>query len=161
MSPSPLCKPGGVGTRTVTARPTMTHMIRQAFIATAVVSLALTLTSCTGSGIPTATGDADNTPAIVAQVDCGDDGLANVSATYGTGEEKKVFIGDSPHADADKFDKNYGTLPGYSESMLTIATSPIRGTCLTRLTDRNSGEVLDESETAGEATLTALVPAVE
>ena len=136
-------------------------MIRPAFLATAAVSLALTLTSCTGSGAPTATGDADNTPSIIAQVDCGDDGLANVSATYGTGEEKNTFIGDSPHADADKFDMNYGTLPGWPKSTLTIETSPIRGTCLTRLTDRNSGDVLDERETAGEATLTALVPAVE
>lgn len=135
--------------------------MKRLIFSSALVSIAaLTLTACGAaeSGPPKATGES---PSIIAQVECDDDGVANVHVTYGSGVDETFLIGNTPHGDMDKFDRDYGMAPGYPEATLTVETSPTRGTCLTRFTDDDSGDVLAEKETAGTARLEAVVPAMD
>ncbi|OZE77255.1 hypothetical protein CH305_18640 [Rhodococcus sp. 15-649-2-2] len=123
---------------------------------------ALLMAGCSSSEpeIPTVTGpDAS----IVATVDCGDDGVAGVSASYGTGGVKETLIGRNPTTQLaggqESFSSTYGTREGMDDATLSVTTSPTRGTCTTTLTDYDSGEVLVQKETSGKATVEAVISA--
>jgi hypothetical protein len=107
----------------------------------------------------TATG---SDPSITVNVDCGDEGVANVTVSYGTGPTQTVLVGRNPTSQAvgsvRTFSQNYGTAPGFEDSHLTVTTAPTKGTCKTTLTDYESGNVLADRETAGKATFSAVVP---
>lgn len=123
---------------------------------------ALVLAGCSSSdnetGTPTVTGpDAS----IVATVDCGDDGVANVRSAYGTGEPREQLIGrnstTSGAGGSKTYSSSFGTQSGMGEATLSITTSPTKGTCTTTLTDYNGGDVLVQKETSGEVTVEAVI----
>lgn len=49
--------------------------------------------------------------------------------------------------------KKFGIAANFQNVIFTITTRPTRGTCTTRLTDYNTGDIVAERETAGWATL--------
>jgi len=110
-----------------------------------------------------ATGD---DPGFVLQVDCGADGVANVTTTYGTteGSTKTYLIGRKPVTRSagglEKLDTRFGMAEGYDEAPLTVIVEPTTGTCTTILTDVESGDVVAERSSAGKTTLEGVVPAV-
>lgn len=96
---------------------------------------------------------------LVAQADCGEDGVANVHVVYGQVDENQL-IGRSPitlslGGGIESFDKRYGT-DGKGDYSFTITTSPTKGTCTTTLTDDDTGDVLATKTTAGTARLEVL-----
>lgn len=99
-------------------------------------------------------------PSLVAQVDCGDDGVANVNVQYGV-TNRDTLVGRNPTTlqagGSASFSSNYGLGRGDANVLFTIMTSPTRGTCKTTLTDYNSGEVIAEKETAGRVTLKVIL----
>jgi hypothetical protein len=99
-------------------------------------------------------------PTLVAQADCGEDGVANVHIVYGT-VDQKVLVGRNPTTQAaggsKSFSSNYGMGRGDENVLFTITTEPTTGTCKTTLTDYDSGDVIAEKETSGRATLQVLL----
>lgn len=108
--------------------------------------------------VPRATGD---DPSISAQVDCGEDGVANVRVEYGVTDET-VLVGRPSLTQSaggrDSFDNKYANTPDGVDEVLTVTTEPTTGTCTTRLTDYESGGVLAEKSTSGKAVVSAVVP---
>jgi hypothetical protein len=133
----------------------------------AIAAFALTACSSQSSepAVPVVTGSNGSDASVVVLVDCGEDGVAGVHVRYGTGPDEDVLIGRNPTTRSvgglDTFSSNYGTMPDYPDTNLTVTTSPSRGTCKTTLTDYNSGDVIAERETAGKVTLGAIVSAKE
>lgn len=97
---------------------------------------------------------------LIAQVDCGDDGVANVHVVYGE-IDKTTLIGRNDTTltvgGAPYFDERYGISDGYKNLDFTITTSPTRGTCTTTLTDDESGDVIAERQSAGKVKLEAIL----
>ena len=74
------------------------------------------------SGPPRATGD---DPSISAQVDCGEEGVANVRIEYGVIQET-VLVGrpviTQSAGGQEKFDTKYGNTPDGFDEILTLTT---------------------------------------
>ncbi|MBM4492139.1 hypothetical protein GS445_07825 [Rhodococcus hoagii] len=130
-----------------------------------VVGVALStivLSSCGSSSSEPAeqTKVAGNDASVVAQVDCGDDGVANVTVSYGS-TKKETLVGRNETTRSaggvDTFSNQYGTRAGMGDATLAVLTQPTRGTCKTTLTDYNSGNIIGERETAGKAELSVVI----
>lgn len=142
------------------------HRYTWLLILTALIAI---ITGCSNSYVAAPPPSAPAIPivtypsSIAATVDCGDDGVANVDAEYGTGAPTRVLVGRNATTQAaggqTSFSRNYGTAAGYSDSTLTVTTAPTRGTCTTTLTDYDTGNVLAQQESAGRVSLTAIVRA--
>ena len=136
-------------------------MKKQFAVAAVVIGLAV-LAGCGSDGdaakpeVPTLHG-VDAT--LIAQVDCGDDGVANVHVRYGQVDETQL-VGRKPITRGvggiETFDRRYGINPGDHDLLFTISTDPTAGKCTTTLTDDETGDVLAEKTTAGSAKLTAM-----
>lgn len=109
-------------------------------------------------GIPRASGDDHS---ISAQVDCGEEGVANVRVEYGVTDDT-VLVGRPALTQSaggqENFDVKYGNTPEGFDEVLTLTTEPTTGTCTTTLTDYESGNVMAEKSTSGKAVVTAVVP---
>lgn len=146
---------------------------RPLLLASVALSAAISLCSCSstpgsgtaksstptsGNATPTVT---DPNASVVAQVDCGEDGVANVRVTYGTAPPEEVLVGRNSTTLANggikTFSSHYGTAAGYEDATLAVTTSPTTGTCKTTLTDYNSGNLIAQRESAGKVTLTVVV----
>ncbi|MGB3602711.1 MAG: hypothetical protein WBA38_04065 [Gordonia sp. (in: high G+C Gram-positive bacteria)] len=123
---------------------------------------AVAITGCgneeDGPGIPVLSGQ---DASIVAQADCGEDGVANVRVQYGDIDDT-TLIGRNPTTlgigqGSPNFDHHYGISEGYKNLSFTITTSPTKGTCVTTLTDRETGDVLATRESAGTVKLEAIM----
>ncbi|MGN0100746.1 MAG: hypothetical protein ACI39C_07385 [Dietzia sp.] len=105
-------------------------------------------------------------PGFVLQVDCGVDGVANVTTTYGTsGDSTNTYlVGRNPvtrgAGGIERLDTRFGTTEGLGEAPLTIVVEPTTGTCNTILTDVESGDVVAERSSAGKTTVEGIVPAM-
>ena len=110
--------------------------------------------------VPTVTG---SDASVVVLVDCGEDGVASIDVAYGPGPAKNVLVGRNPTTLAaggvKTFSSNYDTEPGFDDATLTVTTTPTRGTCMTSLTDYNSGDIIGERLTAGKVMLKAVISA--
>lgn len=99
---------------------------------------------------------------VVAQVDCGDDGVANVTVTYGSTKKDTLVGRNSTTRSAGgvpTYSNQFGISPEFGDTTLTMLTQPTRGTCTSTLTDYNTGDVVAERETAGKAELSVVVQA--
>lgn len=141
--------------------------MKRTIVAAALALTGLALAGCSSSDdeastIPTVTTVNGEDASVVAQVDCGDDGVANVTATYGS-TKKETLVGRNSTTQSaggvDTFSNQYGTMPGNGDATLTVLTQPTRGTCMTTLTDYNTGDVIAERETAGKVELSVVVRA--
>lgn len=98
---------------------------------------------------------------ISVTVDCGDDGVANVTVRFGTGKPETKLIGRNPTTLAvggeSSFSGLYGTSPGVGDGALSVSTTPTRGTCTTTLTEYDGGGILAQRSSSGKVTLNALV----
>lgn len=114
-------------------------------------------TSSTQATTPTVTGA---TASIVVKVDCGADGAALVSISYGTAPAEQHEVGARG---VPSFRGRYGIVPGYADSPLKVTTQPSRGTCKTTLTayrtTQSSGDVIGEIQSSDQTTLSAVVSA--
>jgi hypothetical protein len=106
----------------------------------------------TQPAIPTVTG---SSPSVVVQVDCGQDGVANVHVDFGLASQD-VLVGRNPTTHlvhgVDTFSSSFG-LGNDHDGILTVTTRPTTGTCTTTLTDYDSGNVIGQRSTAGMAEL--------
>lgn len=93
---------------------------------------------------------------LIAQVDCGEAGVANVNVTYGELNEDEL-IGRTSIGGSETFDSRYGIADGYSNVLFTITTRPTTGTCTTTLTDDETGDVVATKTSAGTARLQAML----
>lgn len=126
-----------------------------------IVGLLCLLVACGDSGKVTEDG---TTPTLrgkdatlIAQVDCGEDGVANVHILYGQ-IDKSYLIGRNAITlgvgeGTETFDQRYGIDEQSRNLPFSITTSPTTGTCTTTLTDDESGKVLATKSTAGKAKL--------
>lgn len=84
--------------------------------------------------------------AIIATVECGDDGGATVRSSFGSRDSSEVLVskamGSTPDATVPIYTEAFEAESGVAESELTIRTSPTRGVCTTALTDRATGRVM-------------------
>ena len=135
-------------------------MNRTAAAAFAALTLLLPIAACsknTAPSVPTLNGT-DAT--LIAQVDCGETGVAGVTIEFGDLDDE-YLVGRPPLTQAvggiEALDRRYGISDGYQDVMFTIATDPTTGTCTTVLTDADSGDVLAEKSSAGTARLEVMV----
>lgn len=137
------------------ATPTAVAASTVASSTSAVTSVAPTIAS------PTATPIVTDPNSVVATVDCGDDGVANVTAQFGTGKPDKVLVGRNATTlgagGQGSFSRMYGTSKGLGDGTLVVTTAPTSGTCTTTLTEYDGGTVIAERSSAGKVTLTAIV----
>lgn len=131
-----------------------------ALLVVAVVAVAVTLLvvrNDSDNAVPELSGpDAS----LIAQVDCGDDGVAAIHVQYGQVDKTTLIGRNSVTRGAgglDNFDEGYGLADGFEDVRFTIITTPTRGTCTTVLTDRNSGDVVAEKKSAGTVRLEAIL----
>ena len=93
---------------------------------------------------------------LVAEVDCGVDGVADVHIEFGKVDDH-ILVGRNPTTQSiggqQRFSMNYGVSAGSSNVPFTITTSPTTGTCITTLTNYNTGDIIGQKETAGRARL--------
>lgn len=131
-----------------------------AAIAVAASSATATATATATTATATATPSVTYPNSVAATVDCGDDGVANVSVKFGLVADN-VLIGRNPTTlgagGQSSFSMKYGTSQGLGDATLVVSTAPTRGTCTTTLTDYDGGKVLAEQKSAGKVTLTAIV----
>lgn len=124
-------------------------------------AIAVAASSSSVTATVTATPRVTDPNSVAATVDCGDDGVANVSTQFGTAPSKSVLIGRNPTTlgagGQSSFSGLYGTSPGLGDATLVVSTAPTRGTCTTTLTEYDGGKVLAEQKSAGKVTLTAIV----
>ena len=123
--------------------------------------LAVTLSGCggdKGDGTPTLEG---KDPTLVAQADCGTDGVANVRVKYDQIDDTFLIgrneLTKSLGGGTDTFDRRYGIDDNSKNLRFTITTDPTRGTCKTTLTDGEKGDVLAEKSSAGKVELSVIV----
>lgn len=98
--------------------------------------------------------------AIVATVDCGDDGVATVRSSFASRASEEVFVSRPPDFASDT------AIPFYSErfrvdgeaeeSEVTIWTTPSRGVCTVKLVDEETGRVMVRSTGPAPETVTGL-----
>lgn len=92
---------------------------------------------------------------LVAQADCGEDGVANVRVKYGQIDESRLIgrnaVTRTFGKGSDKFDSRYGS--DGTPDLFAITTDPTTGTCTTTLTNGDNGEVLAEKKSAGRVEL--------
>ncbi|TWS27261.1 hypothetical protein FK530_19125 [Tsukamurella conjunctivitidis] len=129
--------------------------------AAAVLAAGLLVAACGAKGDdgpPKLTG-AD--ASLVAQADCGTDGVAGVHIKYGLIDEDHLIgrnaITLTIGKGSEKFDNRYGIGSDSKNVLFTITTSPTTGTCTTTLTDGNKGDVIAEKKSAGKIELQVLM----
>lgn len=98
---------------------------------------------------------------LVAQADCGADGVANVHINYGV-LNKDYLIGRNAVTlnlgkGQERFDNRYGIGNDMKNVLFTIVTDPTTGTCTTTLTDGREGDVLAEKKSAGRVELQVMM----
>lgn len=124
-----------------------------ASIALSGIGLAACSDSDSKPDVPTVVGQ---DASVAVEVDCGADGVANVNVKFGQIDDD-VLIGRNALTrsvgGSNKFSRKYGIASGYDETLLTVTTRPTTGTCKTTLTDYESGNLVGERETAGQAVL--------
>ncbi|MGX9669902.1 hypothetical protein [Mycobacterium sp. HM-7] len=93
---------------------------------------------------------------VAAQVDCGEDGVANVEVVFGKVDDK-VLVGRNPTTravgGAKTFDQHYSIGAGYQDLTFTLGTAPTTGTCKASITNYDTGEVIAQKESAGRSVL--------
>ena len=94
-------------------------------------------------------------------VDCGQDGAARVRVAYGDLVDNALVsrtIAAQRRDVVPVFSKNYGGIyPASKPGDFIITTMPTSGVCKTMLTNYVSGDIIEQRETAGSATLRATV----
>jgi hypothetical protein len=124
------------------------------------IAVVVSVAGCTvdDTAVPTVSGP---DTAIVATVECGDDGAATVRATFGSRDAQEVLVtkaAESKSAEAvPVYSEDFEAEGGTTESELTIVTSPIRGVCTTALTDRATGRVMVQVTGPAPETVEGLV----
>lgn len=124
----------------------------------AVLAVGISITSCShqgnDDGVPVLPG-ANAT--LVAQADCGADGVANVQIVYGQVSDHFLIgrnaLTQTLGGGMATFDRRYGVSPGDENLLFTITTSPTTGTCTSTLTDADGGDVIAEKKSAGKVEL--------
>lgn len=156
---SPLPNPGPVKRRRVGLW--IAGFVGVITVAATAVAITLIVTDQSSKGDDSVPKLAGADASLIAQADCGDDGVANVHVSYGMIDDDYLIgrnattltIGEG----SENFDRRYGISDGYSNLPFTITTSPTTGTCTTTLTDDKTGDVLAEKTSAGKITLTAIM----
>lgn len=105
------------------------------------------------AAIPTVSG---SKATVVAQVDCGEDGVANVEVVFGK-IDNKVLVGRNPTTQAiggsKTFSQLYGMGDGNLDQTFTLGTAPTTGTCKSSITNYDTGEIIAQKESAGRSVL--------
>lgn len=117
-----------------------------------------TLPSSPGGAVPlTVTGP---NPRVVVQVDCGTNGVANLSLVFGQVDVKQLIGRPSLTRAAggwDHFEQTYSLDSSNTDVPLTVTVRPTTGSCKTTLTDYDRGSVIAERESAGQTHLTVVL----
>lgn len=128
------------------------------------IAVVVSVAGCTvdDTAVPTVSGpDA----AIVATVECGDDGAATVRTTFGSRDEQEVLVTKAVESESEEavpvYSEDFDAEGGTTESELTILTSPTRGVCTTALTDRATGRVMVQVTGPAPETVEGLVRSSE
>ncbi|WP_235581616.1 hypothetical protein [Rhodococcus sp. Leaf278] len=128
------------------------------------IAVVVSVAGCTvdDTAVPTVSGpDA----AIVATVECGDDGAATVRTTFGSRDEQEVLVTKAVESESEEavpvYSEDFDAEGVTSESELTILTSPTRGVCTTALTDRATGRVMVQVTGPAPETVEGLVRSSE
>lgn len=124
----------------------------------------MSVAGCTvdDTAVPTVSG---SDAAIVATVECGDDGAATVRATFGSRDEQEVLVTKAavsvPEEAVPVYSEDFGAEGETADSELTIVTSPTRGVCTTALTDRATGRVMVQVTSPAPETVEGIVRSSE
>ena len=98
--------------------------------------------------------------AIVATVDCGDDGVATVHSSFESRESQEVFVSRAPDFTSDTavpfYSERFRVDGEAEESEVTIWTTPSRGVCTVKLVDEETGRVMVRSTGPAPDTVTGL-----
>ncbi|MFZ2243068.1 MAG: hypothetical protein WAV90_26525 [Gordonia amarae] len=150
-----LGRPARIGSRTM--KPCGAIFVVLSVLASAGCAHDSTENASTTPPTPTISGQ---DASVIAQVDCGEDGVANVHIQWGV-VDKHVLVGRNPTTKLaggiDRLQSNYAISPGYSNALFTITTRPTTGTCTTSITDYEAGEVVAEKASAGQVILKAVL----